>query len=151
MIDGLYFWFTVKELKTSVKYTIVVHAYSIDGKSTPSAPIEYKIVSEYRLWWSLSSCLSHLRFSWLPCDADNSGNMKGQRAITAGVVGSILFFVAAIILSVCTVKICNKRKQRKMEKGECYSISKQMRAIAQFILIISAPWYEGSRLAIANQ
>jgi hypothetical protein len=43
--------------------------------------------------------------------------MKGPRAITAGVVGSVLFFVAAIILSVCTVKICNKRKRRKMEKG----------------------------------
>lgn len=45
--------------------------------------------------------------------------MKGSRAITAGVVGSVLFFVAAIILSVCAVKICNKRKQRKMEKGMC--------------------------------
>lgn len=44
--------------------------------------------------------------------------MKGSRAITAGVVGSVLFFVAAIILSVCAVKICNKRKQRKMEKGK---------------------------------
>jgi len=49
---------------------------------------------------------------------DTNTSMKGPRAITAGVVGSVLFFVAAIILSVCTVKICNKRKQRKMEKGE---------------------------------
>lgn len=50
--------------------------------------------------------------------ADTNSNMKGPRAITAGVVGSVLFFVAAIILSVCTVKICNKRKQRKEEKGK---------------------------------
>lgn len=49
---------------------------------------------------------------------DQNNNRKGPRAITAGVVGSVLFFVAAIILSVCTVKICNKRKQRKMEKGK---------------------------------
>lgn len=42
-----------------------------------------------------------------------------HKAITAGVVGGILFFIVAIILSVCAVKICNKRKRRKQEKGEC--------------------------------
>jgi len=41
-----------------------------------------------------------------------------HKAITAGVVGGLLFFVVAIILSVCAVKICNKRKRRKHEKGE---------------------------------
>lgn len=41
-----------------------------------------------------------------------------HKAITAGVVGGILFFIVAIILSICTVKICNKRKRRKQEKGE---------------------------------
>jgi len=40
-----------------------------------------------------------------------------HKAITAGVVGGLLFFVVAIILSVCAVKICNKRKRRKHEKG----------------------------------
>ncbi|XP_011500323.1 PREDICTED: protein turtle-like isoform X3 [Ceratosolen solmsi marchali] len=39
-----------------------------------------------------------------------------QKAITAGVVGGILFFIVAIILSICAVKICNKRKRRKQEK-----------------------------------
>lgn len=39
-----------------------------------------------------------------------------HKAITAGVVGGILFFLVAIILSVCAVKICNKRKRRKQEK-----------------------------------
>ncbi|KAK9507862.1 hypothetical protein O3M35_007634 [Rhynocoris fuscipes] len=39
-----------------------------------------------------------------------------HKAITAGVVGGFLFFVVAIILSVCAVKICNKRKRRKQEK-----------------------------------
>ncbi|XP_062131286.1 protein turtle isoform X5 [Drosophila sulfurigaster albostrigata] len=39
-----------------------------------------------------------------------------HKAITAGVVGGILFFIVAIILSVCAVKICNKRKRRKQEK-----------------------------------
>lgn len=42
-----------------------------------------------------------------------------HKAITAGVVGGLLFFIVAIILSVCAVKICNKRKRRKHEKGNC--------------------------------
>lgn len=45
-----------------------------------------------------------------------------HKAITAGVVGGILFFIVAIILSVCAVKICNKRKRRKQEKGYYYLI-----------------------------
>ncbi|KAI5710718.1 hypothetical protein M8J75_011009 [Diaphorina citri] len=40
-----------------------------------------------------------------------------HKAITAGVVGGILFFIVAIILSVCFVKICNKRKRRRQEKA----------------------------------
>ncbi|KAG7213388.1 hypothetical protein KM043_002681 [Ampulex compressa] len=39
-----------------------------------------------------------------------------HKAITAGVVGGILFFIVAIILSICAVKICNKRKRRRQEK-----------------------------------
>lgn len=49
-----------------------------------------------------------------------------HKAITAGVVGGILFFIVAIILSVCAVKICNKRKRRKQEKGIQYSIIVQL-------------------------
>lgn len=41
-----------------------------------------------------------------------------DKAIAAGVVGGILFFVAAIVLSVCSVKLCNQRKRRKAEKGK---------------------------------
>lgn len=40
-----------------------------------------------------------------------------HKAIKAGVVGGFLFFIVAIILSVCAVKICNKRKRRRQEKG----------------------------------
>ncbi|KAK6640494.1 hypothetical protein RUM44_012189 [Polyplax serrata] len=39
-----------------------------------------------------------------------------HKAIKAGVVGGFLFFIVAIILSVCAVKICNKRKRRRQEK-----------------------------------
>lgn len=41
-----------------------------------------------------------------------------HKAIMAAVVGGILFFIVAIILSICAVKICNQRKRRKQEKGE---------------------------------
>lgn len=41
-----------------------------------------------------------------------------DKAIAAGVVGGILFFIAAIVLSVCSVKLCNERKRRKAEKGK---------------------------------
>lgn len=40
-----------------------------------------------------------------------------DKAITAGVVGGILFFIVAIILSICAVKICNKRKRRRQERA----------------------------------
>ena len=41
-----------------------------------------------------------------------------RRAVTAGLIGGILFFIVAIILSVCTVKICNKKRRRKQERGK---------------------------------
>ena len=46
-------------------------------------------------------------------------NVK-RRAITAGLIGGVLFFIVAIIVSVCTVKICNRRKRRKQEQGMIY-------------------------------
>lgn len=51
-----------------------------------------------------------------------------HKAITAGVVGGILFFIVAIILSICAVKICNKRKRRKQEKGteRCLGCAKEI-------------------------
>ena len=41
-----------------------------------------------------------------------------QKAITAALVGGLLLLIVSIILSICTVKICNKRKRRKQEKGQ---------------------------------
>ncbi|KAL7638192.1 UNVERIFIED_CONTAM: hypothetical protein RMT77_011817 [Armadillidium vulgare] len=40
-----------------------------------------------------------------------------EREITAAIVGGILFFIVAIILSVCMVKICNNRKRKKQDKA----------------------------------
>ncbi|XP_037516107.1 protein turtle isoform X2 [Rhipicephalus sanguineus] len=49
--------------------------------------------------------------------ADRGPKYKRDQAIISGVVGGVLFFIVAIILSVCAVKICNKRKRRKAEKA----------------------------------
>ena len=53
-------------------------------------------------------------------------NVK-RRAITAGLIGGVLFFIVAIIVSVCTVKICNRRKRRKQEQGMIYIMMKLTR------------------------
>ncbi|XP_046649399.1 protein turtle-like isoform X4 [Daphnia pulicaria] len=46
-----------------------------------------------------------------------------DKAITAGIVGGILFFIVAIILAVCTVKCVNKRnKRRRREQENAYSM-----------------------------
>ena len=39
-------------------------------------------------------------------------------AVVAGLIGGLLFFIVAIVLSVCTVKICNKRRRRKHDRGK---------------------------------
>ncbi|XP_054162943.1 protein turtle-like [Oppia nitens] len=83
--------YLIKDLQQGSKYTIRVNAYNILGIGDIGQSIDYKITGPE--------------------------GMRGPRAITAGIVGSVLFFVAAIILSVCTVKICNKRKRRKLEKA----------------------------------
>ena len=41
-----------------------------------------------------------------------------DKAITAGVVGGILFLIVAIILAVCTVKCVNKRNKRRRREQE---------------------------------
>jgi hypothetical protein len=47
---------------------------------------------------------------------DLPDNVK-QKAVTAGLIGGVLFFIVAIVLSVCTVKICNKRRRRKHDRA----------------------------------
>jgi len=79
----------VRHLKETKKYTFRVVAFTLTGNSASSEEVIHTL---------------------LPRDK--------QRAIVAGLVGGILFFIVAIILSVCAVKICNRRKRRKQEKGQ---------------------------------
>ena len=58
-----------------------------------------------------------------------------SKAVTAGLVGGMLFFIIAIILSVCAVKICNRRKRRKQEKGKRSSISRLQIYTESFVFL----------------
>ncbi|ODM99651.1 Protein turtle [Orchesella cincta] len=80
--------YLVRHLNEKKKYTFRVVAFTLTGNSASSEEVIHAL---------------------LPRDK--------QRAIVAGLVGGILFFIVAIILSVCAVKICNRRKRRKQEKA----------------------------------
>lgn len=62
-----------------------------------------------------------------------------HKAITAGVVGGILFFIVAIILSICAVKICNKRKRRKQEKGMIFFFRPHQILSSHFLKLLTFP------------
>ncbi|RWS31959.1 protein turtle-like protein [Leptotrombidium deliense] len=84
--------YLAKHLKAGESYTFRVFAHSILGAGQPSAEAKFDVPG-------------------------GISKQSKDKAIVAGVVGGILFFIAAIVLSVCTVKICNKRKRRKAEKA----------------------------------
>lgn len=42
-------------------------------------------------------------------------SLNGQ-ALSAAIVGSGTFFLLAVLLAICIVKICNKKKREKIEK-----------------------------------
>ena len=97
--DSWKVWGPIKEtsylargLKPGQTYVIRVVAYTTMGIASPTQIYEFDIPS---------------------LGTKNSRD----KAVAAGVVGGILFFVAAIVLSVCAVKICNKRKRRQAEKA----------------------------------
>lgn len=83
--------FLARNLKPGT-YILRVLAYSLLGAGQPTPQYEFEVPG-------------------------GGTKTSKDKAIAAGVVGGILFFVAAIVLSVCAVKICNKRKRRKAEKG----------------------------------
>lgn len=84
--------FLAKNLKPGHTYLIRVIAYSVLGAGSPSPVYEFDVAGI------------------------GSKNSK-DKAIAAGIVGGILFFIAAIVLSVCAVKLCNKSRRRKHEKA----------------------------------
>ena len=82
-----YYYLSVKNIGTAKAYLFQVYSHTAD-RYTKSDVLKYDLPEGLK-----------------------------ARAVTAGLIGGLLFFIVAIILSVCTVKICNKRRRRKQERG----------------------------------
>lgn len=48
---------------------------------------------------------------------DNRRKPGSTQALSAGVVSGVLFFIACIVIAVCAVNMCNKRRKKRAEKG----------------------------------
>ena len=108
-LPSLWILFSVKNMGTAKAYVFRVYAHSATAY-TPSDPFRWE-KHFFPRCQQLVLMVDFLRRYAMP------ENVK-RRAITAGLIGGVLFFIVAIIVSVCTVKICNRRKRRKQEQGE---------------------------------
>ena len=85
--------------------TIFISFFPVKNMGTAKA-YTFRVFSHSLTSYSISDELKY----------DLPENVK-RRAVTAGLIGGLLFFIVAIVLSVCTVKICNKKRRRKQERG----------------------------------
>lgn len=87
----------LKDLKPGTEYMFRIFAHSASGLRSPPSP-------EFRYL--------------IP---DNRRKPGSTQALSAGVVSGVLFFIACIVIAVCAVNMCNKRRKKRAEKGEyCY-------------------------------
>lgn len=85
----------MKDLKPGSEYMFRVFAHSAGGSpGTPSPELKYLI-------------------------PDNRRKPGSTQALSAGVVSGILFLLAWIVIAVCAVNMCNKRRKKRAEKGKC--------------------------------
>lgn len=86
--------FLLKDLKPGSEYRFRVFAHTFSGlKGSPSPELKYLI-------------------------PDNRRKPGSTQALSAGVVSGILFFIACIVIAVCAVNMCNKRRKKRAEKGK---------------------------------
>jgi len=84
----------LKDLKPGSEYMFRIFAHSQAGaRGAPSAEFKYTI-------------------------PDNRRKPGSTQALSAGVVSGILFFIACIVIAVCAVNMCNKRRKKRAEKGK---------------------------------
>lgn len=84
----------LKDLKPGSEYMFRVYAHSQSGyRGAPSAEFKYQI-------------------------PDNRRKPGSTQALSAGVVSGFLFFIACIVIAVCAVNMCNKRRKKRAEKGK---------------------------------
>lgn len=86
----------LKDLKPGSEYMFRIIAHSTAGvKGVPSPEFRYTI-------------------------PDNRRKPGSTQALSAGVVSGVLFFIASIVIAVCAVNMCNKRRKKRAEKGKLY-------------------------------
>lgn len=84
----------LKDLKPGSEYMFRIIAHSPAGaRGTPSPTFRYTI-------------------------PDNRRKPGSTQALSAGVVSGVLFFIASIVIAVCAVNMCNKRRKKRAEKGK---------------------------------
>ena len=89
----------VEKLESNSHYIFRVWAYSILGVGEVSPMIEINIE-----------------------DYDHNDSQLHFRAMIASIIGGFIFFSMSIVLILCLVKVCNKKKRRKIEKCMYYII-----------------------------
>lgn len=92
----------LKDLKPAGEYSFRIYALSANNpqiRGSPSPEFKYQI-------------------------PDNRRKPGSTQALSAGVVSGVLFFIACIVIAVCAVSMCNKRRKKRAEKGRytCFMI-----------------------------
>lgn len=86
--------YLLKDLRPGAEYQFRVFAHSPAGlKGAPSPEFRYQI-------------------------PDNRRKPGLSQAFSATVTSGLLFFIACIVIAVCGVNMCNKRRKKRAEKGE---------------------------------
>lgn len=93
----------LKDLKPGGEYSFRIYALT---SSPPSSSQQLRSVPS-------------LEFKYLI--PDNRRKPGSTQALSAGVVSGILFFIACIVIAVCAVNMCNKRRKKRAEKGKLIS------------------------------
>lgn len=84
----------IKDLRPGGEYTFRVFAHASNGlRGSASQEFRYLI-------------------------PDNRRKPGSTQALSAGVVSGLLFFIACIVIAVCGVNMCNKRRKKRAEKGK---------------------------------
>lgn len=87
--------YLLKDLRPGAEYQFRVTAHTPAGlKGSPSQEFKYQI-------------------------ADTRRKPGLSQAFSATVTSGLLFFIACIVIAVCGVNMCNKRRKKRAEKGEC--------------------------------
>ncbi|XP_040573911.1 protein turtle isoform X4 [Lepeophtheirus salmonis] len=119
-------WITPKEDPPIQYYTIQVKTDSQGSKWLPLTDQKVDVEEASYMFKNMGTAkaylfrvFSHSLTSYSVSEEMRYGvpeNVK-RRAVTAGLIGGILFFIVAIVLSICTVKICNKRRREKHDRA----------------------------------